>query len=560
MDTFVELSLIIILAAGVAGVMRLLRQPLIIGYIITGILVGPQVLNLVRSGSSIGALSQFGVAILLFIVGLGLSPKVLKDVGKTALFMGFGQVAITFLLAFGLAAFTGFSTTESVYVSLALTFGSTIIVLKLLSDQKDLEKIYGRIAVGILLVQDVVAILVLMIVSSFSSTSPAILILLKGIIFTILLGAVSIYVLPRLATFFARSQEYLFLFSIGWGLGLAALFKAVGLSVEIGALVAGVTLSMSPYSREMMAKLKPLRDFFLILFFVYLGSNMFISGLSGISFLILVFAAFVLLAHPLIVMILSGVFNYGKKIGFLTGISLTQVSEFSFVLLLLGINLGHVSKETLSVFTAVALFTIAISTYFIKHSDLLYMRLSKYLGIFERRRKVKEVDILGSYDVILFGCNRVGYDFLDVFKHLGQGFLVVDFDPDVIKLLEVDGYNFRYGDAEDGEFLDDLYLDKAKMVISTIPDYDTNAFLISKARAANPLAIIIAISHDVDDALLLYNLGASYIVLPHFVGGHFAATMSAKHGFNTKSFEKERANHIAYLEKRKQLGHTHPRM
>ena len=564
MNTFLELSLIILLATAVCAVVRLLKQPIIIGYILTGILIGPQVLGLTGSESSINAFSQVGIAILLFIVGLGLSPKVLKEVGKPSLSMGLGQVVITAAFGFILAAILGFSQIESLYLGMALTFSSTVIVLKLLSDRHDLEKLYGRISIGVLLVQDVTAAVVLIFVSAFSNgnvpPTSLLLLVVKGVGITGLLVLVALYILPRLSTFFARSQEYLFLFSMGWGLGVATLFSFLGLSVEIGALIAGVTLSVSPYNQEIAAKLRPLRDFFIILFFVYLGSNMVVDSLLGVLFPALVLSGFVLLFKPLAVMILSRFMGYGKKTGFYVGISLAQVSEFSLILVLLGIKVGHLGNSVLSVITIVALVTIAVSAYLITQADALYVRASSYLGIFDVKHAAKEVDSLDAYDVILFGCNRVGYDFLKIFKELGESFLVVDFDPDVIKVLDKIGVNHRYGDAEDGEFLDELGLAGAKMVVSTIPDFDANAFLVTKVRQMNKVAIVILLAHDIDHALRLYVFGASYVILPHFVGGHFAAMLSKKHGFDAGSFAQERDKHIEYLRERKSLGHVHPRV
>jgi Kef-type K+ transport system membrane component KefB len=308
MEIFVELSIIIALATLIGGVMRLLKQPLIMGYILTGVVVGPHFLNILKDIESGEIFSLMGISILLFIVGLSLSPHVIREVGKISLITGTGQVMFTTFLGFMIAKGFGYEFIPSLYIAISLAFSSTIIILKLLSDKKDLEKLYGKIAIGFLIVQDIIATLILIGISSFTSgqdiLQSALLVLIKGISAAIVLSFISYYLLPKLSDFFAKSQEYLFLFAVGWGFGLASVFKMMGFSAEIGALVAGVTLSMSPYAREISAKLKPLRDFFLIMFFILLGVNMDITSLSGMLVPALIFSTFVLVGNPIIVILL----------------------------------------------------------------------------------------------------------------------------------------------------------------------------------------------------------------------------------------------------------------
>jgi len=562
MDLFFEISVIILVATAMAGLMRLLKQPLIVGHIITGILVGPRFLNLIHSQDTIKIFSQFGIAILLFIVGLHLSPKIIREVGKISLITGIGQVIFIALSGFLISKVFGFSLVASLYISIALTFSSTIIILKLLTDKKDTEKLYGKISIGILLVQDVVATIVLLVVSTFSDgrnvATLALLTGLKGLILIAVLVFISAKILPRLSAFFANSQEYLFLFSISWGLGMAALFHFIGFSIEIGALIAGVTLSVSPFSQEIGSKLKPLRDFFILMFFIYLGISMNIDGGYKLILPIIVFSLFVLVVKPLIVIILMEVFGYNKKTSFQSGLTIAQISEFSLILVLLGVSLGHISNEVLSLVTFVGLITISGSTYLILYSDKIYPRFGRFTSIFERKIAKKETDILSFYDVILFGCNRVGYDFLEQFKNLEQGFLVVDFDPKIIARLTKEGYNSKYGDAEDAEFLEELNLEKSKLIISTIPDFETNEFLLSNIRKKGHDVVIILISYNVDEAIKFYEGGASYVMLPHFIGGQFISYLTKRNGYDVSKYHSEREKHVNYLKTRKSLGHSHP--
>jgi Kef-type K+ transport system membrane component KefB len=277
-DIFVQISLVILVVLGVSFIMRILRQPLIIGYILSGILVGPFFFDILSEYEIFETFANIGIAFLLFIVGLNLSPKIIREVGKVALITGLGQIFFTSLIGFFIARLLGFSPVVAIYVSIALTFSSTIIMMKLLSDKDALEKLYGKVSRGFLLVQDFVAIFILIIVPSISGGANAIGtiagILGKGVLFMVFLVPISIYFLPKLEDFFAKSQEFLFLFAIAWGLGLASLFFYAGFSIGVGALIAGILLSISPYSYEISSKMKPLRDFFIIAFFIWLGSQM----------------------------------------------------------------------------------------------------------------------------------------------------------------------------------------------------------------------------------------------------------------------------------------------
>lgn len=564
MNTFFELSLILVIATVVAGITKILKQPLVVGYIIAGLIVGPAIFGIFKSVEVVQVFSEMGITILLFIVGLHLNPKELKNYGKSILLIGFLQLVITALLALGLCLRLGFSFTSSIYLSLGLTFSSTIVVLKLLADKKELEGLHGKISIGILLLQDIAAAIALIVAGTAGGSGSSFLqileIIIKGIGVTLVLSIASLYLLPKLCNFFAKSQEYLFLFSLGWGFGIATLFNALGFSIEIGALMAGVALSISPYSQEISAKLRPLRDFFTIMFFIVLGSQLRFSDLSNLILPIIIFLLFVLIIKPIIIISLSGFFGYSKKTSFTAGISHAQISEFSMILVLLGVKLGHINQSISSIITFVGMVTILVSSYFINYSEKMYLIFSKYLDIFERKNKEKKVKSISNYDVILFGCHRGGYDFIEEFKKLGNTFLAVDFDPDIIKELTDNKINCAYGDASDGEFLDDINIDKAKVVVSTVPEYETNVYLLKKIRGKdNEKTIIILLSYDIEEAIKLYEQGATYVILPHFVGGEYTANLAKEADFDIKKLYKKRNKHMDYLKQRKYLGHSHPK-
>jgi len=555
MHIFVELSLILIITTIIASFMRAMRQPLVVGYLLSGILVGPYVLNVLQSSDQIEIFSKIGISILLFIVGLNLNPDTVKDTGRASVVTGLGQIIFTSLVGFGLMTLLGFDSVPSLYGAVALTFSSTIIVLKLLSDKGDLGKLYGKLAIGFLLVQDLVATLLLVIIPlvgapAVGGVGGAFLSLsLKGIGAGLVLYGISKYLLPRLSFFLAQSQELLFLFSIAWGLGLASFFYAIGFSIEIGALIAGVTLSVSSYSFEISSRMRPLRDFFIVLFFVLLGSQVVLSDFSAIIAPALILSLFVLVVNPLIMYLLMNLMGYRSRTGFMAGLTVAQISEFSLILMALGYSLGHVSQEIVSLITLVGMITIAGSSYLILYGEQLYVLLKKVLHLLEiRKHHHHEKDGSDSaHQMIIFGYGRVGFEFVRTAQKLETSYIVVDYDPEAVAHLRGEGVSFRFGDAEDVEFLEEIHLHKAKIVVSTIPDPNVNLLLVRQYRKHNPTGIIVVVSHSVSETRSLYLEGASYVVMPHYLGAHHAAKMIAEHGHDVATFEKARNMQLAQI-------------
>ena len=562
-EIFIELSKILVVTVIVAGFMHIFRQPAIIGYILSGIIVGPVVLNLIDSTNTLTAFSHIGVALLLFFVGLNLNPKVIKDVGKISLITGMGQVIVTTAIGFLIAQALGFSTIVSAYIAIALAFSSTIIIMKLLSDKKDLGALYGQISIGFLIVQDFIAIGILLIIPYINAgdnlTYLAAESILKGVGGILALFLLTIYALPPIIKIIGKSQEFLLLFSISWCFAIATIFHYLNFSIEVGALLAGMTLSLSPYHYEISSKLKPLRDFFLILFFIMLGSQMVFSNISENIGLILIFSFFVLIGNPIIVMALMGSLGYTKRNSFLAGLTVAQISEFSLIVVALGVSMGHVTNEILSLVTAVGLITFAGSSYMILYSHKLYPIVEKYLTIFEKKgKKVDEHKYHkdNDYEIILIGYDGIGYDILDSLKKIKKKFLIIDYDPEVIIKLSKEGYNCRFGDINDSELLNELNFAKAKMIISTISVMDINLLLTHKIREENKKTIIAVVSHQIDEAVRLYDEGATYVLMPYFLGGKHFSTIIEKNKLDVNKFLKEKITHIEHLNKQKKAGYN----
>ena len=551
-NIFVELSVVIAIGAGISLIMRIIKQPLIIGYILTGLFVGPSILNIVNNDQTINVFANIGIALLLFIIGLGLSPRIIKEVGKVASITGIIQILFTTLIGFAAGRLFGYTKTESVFVGLALAFSSTIIVLKLLSDKKEQTRLYGKITIGVLLIQDIVAAVVLILATARSEGSFSLVALstlaLKGSLILIPLFLIGNLILPKMNKLIAGSQEFLFLFAIGWGFGAAALFEHYGFSIEVGALFAGVALANLTYAQEIASRLRPLRDFFVVVFFIVLGTQLNFSNFGAIWLPVLIFCAIAVLLKPIITMAIIGVLGYTKNTSFKSSSALAQISEFSLVLVILGKQQGLIKGDIVNIFTIVALITIAISAYVITYSDSLYAMLEQNLTIFERHKTKLENNHKQRYDMVLFGYKKGGSEFIKVMEQMKKSFVVIDYDPEVIDIMTHQNIDFVYGDATDIELLGEVHLAGAKLVVSTISDHPTNIFLARWLERVNANAVFVCAAETAEQASNLYEEGAAYVMMPHYIGSEKISSFIKRNGFNKTEFRRFREKHLLYLQ------------
>lgn len=550
-SVFSSLSLIIAFATGMALLMRLIGQPLIIGHIITGILVGPAVLKIGNSPEVFTIFSEIGIALLLFVIGLNLNPKVIKDVGKSAATIGVFQIAVIGLIGWIAGIRLGMGGTGSVFFGAALAFSSTIIALKLLSDKHEQNRLHGRLTTGVLLTQDVVAAFALLLAASAGSHSFSIGSLLAIIVKGLAIGAIFYWlasdVLPKWHKLIAGSQEFLFLFAIGWALGVAALFTKAGLSLEIGALFAGVCLASLPYAQEISARLRPVRDFFVVVFFITLGSGLSFSGGGHLVAPVIIGLLIVLLIKPLVVLARMGSMGYTKRTSFKTAISISQTSEFSIVLVTLGVSRNVIGADVAIILTFITLISIAASSYMSYFSDRLYKVVDKYLNVFIRERAKSENDEHQAYQMILFGYQKGGHEFIKTFKQLGRSFVVVDYDPEIIEHLERRKINCMYGDATDPELLEEAGADRAELIVSAITDQQSNLMLLDYLTQHNPEAVVICQGDSAKEGVELYERGASYVILPHYIGSEQIGSFIKKSDLKKAPFNQFRSKHLSRL-------------
>src|SRR6056297_3392878 len=531
---FGEIAALLVLAAVTGFVGIILRQPLIVSFIAVGLIAGPSVLDLVRSDEQISLLSELGIAVLLFLVGIKLDVKLIRSLGAVSLLTGLGQVAFTSVFGSAIGLALGLGAVTSLYVAVALTFSSTIIIVKLLSDKREIDSLHGQIALGFLIVQDLVVVLAMIVLSAIGigaggdghggGSVPRVLgagLAMVGVVILLVR-----YVATPLTERLARSQELLMIFAIAIAALFAAVGHVVGLGKEVGGLLAGVALASTPYRETIAARLAPLRDFLLLFFFIALGSALDLSLLGAHVTGAIVFSLFVLIGNPLIVLAIMGAMGYRKRTGFLAGLTVAQISEFSLIFVAMGVSLGHVREDALGLVTMVGLVTIAASTYMITYSHQLYAVFDRFLGVFERADTPREPSEAGAHredghTVIVFGLGRFGSAIGVRLQRRGIKVLGVDFNPLATRRWRDLGLATEFGDATDPEFVAELPLAQAEWVVSTVPLYptglsheDTRRTLIQLTRSAGFRGRVAVASHHPKDTEDLFSAGADLVLEP----------------------------------------------
>jgi len=518
---FLEIAAVM-MTAGVLSLLAFkLRQPLIIAYIATGIIVGPGLLGLTQSLDVFETMSSIGIAFLLFIVGLNLNWRNVKDVGRVAIIAGLAQVMITSIIGTSIALALSIPLQTAMFLGVAFSFSSTIIIVKLLTDKEDLDRLYGRIAVGMLIVQDFIAMMILLVLSALHEGQGLQTILTvslaKGVVTVFVLWLLAKLVVPTLFKYAARSQELLFLIALGWCFAIASALQYFGFGIEIGALLAGITLAGTGFQHEIVAKIRSLRDFFLVIFFIVLGTHLTLGSFSAMIVPAIVLSAYVLIGNPLVAQIIMRFMGYHPRTAFLAGTTVAQISEFSFIMLAAGIAGGYVIPEALTLATLVGLMTIAGSSYLVAYNETIYEKIAK---IFPSKRKVEhDAMVHDGAEVILLGYDRMGREILPAVKEMTDDYRVIDFNPAVVEALLVEGIPVSYGDVGSEDVLLMHHVDKAKLVISTIPDMSVNDDILDFMKHRHSKTSVVVTVKSSEDAKRCYDLGATFVIVPSILSG-----------------------------------------
>lgn len=518
-----------------------LKLPLVVAYLLAGVSISLVSLIDPHQSQVFEILPEIGIAFVLFLIGMELDLREIKLLGFPIIVSAIGQIIISTLAGFTLAGALGFGQTESIYLGLGLAFSSTVVVIKMLIEKRDLASLYGKLSIGILLVEDLVAIAVLMIISvsgsalglGFQQSLPLVILILKAIGLFLITFLLAKYVLEKVFDSVAKSVELLFLTAITWCFAFTSFAVFLGFSVVIGAFLAGVALASSPYHLQIQGKIKPLRDFFLTLFFVYLGLQTKVSDFINAWPAIILFTLFALIVKPVLYILILGTFGFRKHTLFQTGLNLSQISEFSLVVLLVGVNEGLASPLALSVMAAVAVLSIICSSITIAYAKPLYRLFGPLLTFFERNNSTHflETKVEQAFEdhVVIIGAHRLGGPVIEFLGKEKIPFVVMDFNPHIVDTLRKDGVFVIYGDLGDPEILDSLQLENAKLIISTARDMSDNELLLEECKRRKISAKIVTRALDKEHAKALKALGADYVILPEQVSGDYLVNQLKTH-------------------------------
>ncbi len=559
-----EIGLVILLATILALVARFAKQPLIPAYIMAGAILGPIGLGILQNTETIRFMSEMGIAFLLFVVGLEVNIKKLKSVGVVTLLAGFLQTSIVFTSGFFIATSLGFAVLTAIYLGLVLAFSSTMVVIKLLSDSAKVDTMHGRIIIGILLVQDLIAMLAIGALVNIEKGISLVLllqILTRGLVLVAFAYVLARYIFPKIFRFAAKQKELLFLISVTTCFIFAMLAFSLKFSIAIGAFIAGVALGTLPYSVDIKGRVEALKDFFATIFFVSLGAQLVLKGFFNLIDPLLIFLAVVILLKPFVLFLVVSLFGYTNKVAFQTAISLAQISEFGLILVTIGLNQGHISQEVFSLTVILAIISIILTSYFIKHAMGIHIIFAPVLKLFDKFSfKKQELSYKATQkkeSIIIFGCNRMGTLILRALNRKKDEFFIVDNNPEVIKRVIERKIACMYGDATSREVLETINLAEAKMIISTIPKLDVSSALTQYIRLHVPDAKIIVTVEHVSQAFTLYDLGADYVIVPHVISGEIMADTLPGILKGRKSLAKLKKDHLKELEELDKLGFNH---
>lgn len=536
MDLLATIGACIVAAAALAFVARSLGQPLLLGYIVAGALLGPHLgFGFIHDEEAVEHVAEIGLILLLFLIGLEISLPRLLQAGKAILTSGLLQFPISAGLAWlalgPVVAATG-GPLDRLYFSTAAGLSSTLIVVKLLSDKFELATFGGRVTLGILVFQDLFAIAFLALQPNLGNLDPAILLrsLAGGLVLVAGALVVARHGIPPVFRRIAKSSELIVVSALAWCFLVAGLAGAAGLSREMGALVAGVVLAGLPYGTEIVARIGGVRDFFLTLFFVALGLR--VPAPSADLLLLAGALAVLVVATRYVAMVpLFAALRLDTRTAGVVATNLSQVSEFALVIFAIGLGLGHVSAAASSVVLYAVLVTAVLSTYGIVHNHAIGSAISDLLARLGFRRwaggegtapAAGEGVVEPPRDFFLLGASTAG---LALVRHLErvapevkERIVAVDFSPETLDLLAAHGVHHHYGDISNVETLRHAGIESASLVCSLLSDWilkgTSNADLLRRVRRLAPEARIVVTAESAAKASELYREGADYVLVP----------------------------------------------
>lgn len=523
-DPFAQIAFVLALATAAGLILTRLRQPLLLAFLTVGFIVGPGAFQLLSDHGAIDIFGELGVSLLLFLVGLRLDIRSMRSIGITAVTIGISQVVVTGFVGYGTGLLLGYDSTTSLYIGAAISLSSTVVIVKVLSDRREIDSLHGRLSVGYLIVQDVIAIGLLVALgashkpdSAGSNIGGAII---KGTVAVGLAVALSKYIVPWITARLTEPRELGVIFALSWAFSTSLAAEVAGLGAESGAFLGGVALATMINKESIAASLGVVRDFLILFFFVAVGTNIDLRGGGSNVLVAIAIGLLVSVIKPTLLILALAALGYRRRTAFLVGLSSGQISEFSIILLGAGVEAGAISSDTFSIISIAAMLSFATSIYLMSYAQRIYNKVDPVFPLPQRKEPWREMaaDQLAqpapNAQVILFGLGRLGGAIRKRLDDLEVEIVGIDFDPERIRQLKAEGLNVYLGDAEDTELLKFLPIETAKLVISSVRQIEDNKVLAAGLRAAGYEGLIVLAAHTEDEAHLLAAVGADMMLLP----------------------------------------------
>ena len=514
---------IIVMAALLGGLIaQAFKQPLILGYILAGVLIGPYTGGVSISDiHNIEKLAEIGIALLLFALGLEFSLRQLKPVRAIALFGTPVQIILTIIYGFGIGQLLGWSWTSSVWFGALISLSSTMVIIKTLEKQAMMGTLSSRVMIGVLIIQDLAVVPMLIILPQLTNIEAGVSILfvaaVKAVIFLLAIILVGTKIVPGLMRQIANwnSRELFLIATTAIGLGIGYGTYIFGLSFAFGAFVAGMLLSESDYGYQALSDIIPLRDVFSLLFFTSIGMLLDIRFLLANWEMVMLLVVFVMLGKALIFMVLSKAFGYHNVIPLAMGLGLSQVGEFSFILGRVGLTTQSITSEFYTLVLTMTIVTMLLTPFFSGLTAPLYtwarrwMKPLKLEPIHFPKKGLKN-------HIIIAGGGRVGISVANVLQKMGIPYVILEYNSRRVEEIKGCGFPIIFGDAGRGIILDAAELKKAKLLLITTPVAVISLGIIDHAKRIKPDIHIIARAEGVEQMKVLYSKGLTYVVQPEF--------------------------------------------
>jgi Kef-type K+ transport system membrane component KefB len=531
-----DIGISVLAATALGFIFQLFRQPVILGYLVAGALIGPAMgFNLISEASSIDVISEIGLILLLFIIGLELNPQKLLTSGRQLILAGAGQFILCLFIGLGFFLLLGYEIKkdhmDALYLALFCALSSTAIVVKLLYDKFEMDTFPGRITLGILIFQDLWAILILALQPHFTNPKFLLVFIALGKSVTLLAMGflLSKYLLRWVFEKISKTPEMVVAVSIAWCAFMAGMGSWIGLSMEMGALIAGVSISTFPYSVHVTAKVLPLRDFFLTLFFLSIGMKIPVPDAVMLG-MALIIVLFVMVSRFLTIYPLLSLAGSGRRTSFIASLNLSQISEFSLVVAALGVGYGHIEQRMMSLIIYAMAITSVLSSYFIKGNHAAYLvfnRTMEKIGFPSKIKETEDDEVKNHYPVVILGFHRGAREFIDRLEKATPGLLakilVIDFNLENLKELSDRNVKGIFGDISSMDTLEHAHVAGAEIILSTIPDMllrgTNNKSLVITCRTLAPNAYIVATADSTEQINILKKSGADEVLLPYALIG-----------------------------------------